>query len=101
MEDEPKLYRVILQVSDVEQGSSFYTRLLGIEGMRISPGRHYFHCGGVILGLLDPGRDGDEFQARPNPDHVYFSVVDLEAIDSRARELGCLSQEDGARGERR
>ena len=93
MDDTPKLYRVILQVSDLERGTEFYTKLLGTEGLRIHGGfRHYFECGAVILALVDPAAD-DEV-ARPNPDNIYFSVNDIEAIHRRAKELECLSSGD-------
>jgi uncharacterized glyoxalase superfamily protein PhnB len=86
MAQAPRLYRVILQASDIEQAARFYARLLGAEGRRVSPGRHYFDCGDVILAVFDPQADGDNFDARPNPDHVYFAVDDLNAIYQRALE---------------
>ena len=93
MSDIPKLYRVILQVSDLDEAAAFYTKLLGTEGRRIRGGfRHYFDCGPVILALVDPSADDED--ARPNPDNIYFSVKDLEAVHERARELGCLSSGD-------
>jgi len=54
--------------------------------MRISPGRHYFGCGGTILACFDPRADGDPWDAKPNPDHVYFAVDDLDACYRRVRE---------------
>lgn len=92
MTDVPKLYRVVLQVSDLDRAAKFYSNLLGMEGRSIRGSRHYFDCGTVILALLDPAGGGEK--ARPNPDHVYFSVMDLEAVHARARELGCLSTDD-------
>lgn len=93
MADIPKLYRVILQVSDIDKGADFYSKLLGTEGRRIRGGfRHYFDCGHVILALVDPS--ADEEKARANPDNIYFSVVDIEAVHDRAKELGCLSTDD-------
>lgn len=94
----PRLFRVIVPVPDLERGVAFYTELLGIEGRRVSGGRHYFDCGGVILALLDPQGDGDEGPARPLPDHVYFSVADLESVFERARKLGALSTGAGDAG---
>jgi uncharacterized glyoxalase superfamily protein PhnB len=82
----PRLYRVILQVSDVERAAEFYAKLLAVEGRRVSPGRHYFDCGGVILAAFDPQADGDNFDARPNPDHVYLAVDDLNAVYQHAVE---------------
>jgi uncharacterized glyoxalase superfamily protein PhnB len=85
----PKLYRVILCVSDIEAAADFYRQLLNQPGRRVSPGRHYFDCGGTILACFDPRADGDDFDARPNPDHVYFAVEDLEAVFRVAQRLGC------------
>jgi len=80
---------VVLQVKDMDRAVSFYERLLGIPGKRVSAGRHYFHCEGVILGIVDPQSEGGS--AKPIPDHVYFSVPDIEVIHAVARQLGCLS----------
>jgi catechol 2,3-dioxygenase-like lactoylglutathione lyase family enzyme len=82
-------------VGDIERAAAFYTALLGLEGARVSGGRHYFRCGGVILAVFDPRADGDTFDLRPNPDHIYFAVADLEAAHARAQALGCLSKEIG------
>ena len=93
MDDIPVLYRIILQVSNLDKGAAFYTQLLGTEGRRIRGGfRHYFDCGAVILALVDPSADKEV--ARPNPDNIYFSVKDLEAIHVRATGLDCLSTGD-------
>ena len=85
----PRLFRVILPVADIGQAEAFYSHLLGIPGQSISPRRHYFDCGGTILACFDPRADGDPFDARPNPDHVYFAVADLEGTFSRAMTSGC------------
>ena len=93
MADSPRLYRVILQVSDLDKGAGFYSILLGTEGRRIHGGfRHYFDCGDVILALVDPSADDET--ARPNPDNIYFSVKDIDAMHARAKALGCLSSEN-------
>jgi predicted enzyme related to lactoylglutathione lyase len=90
MNDIPNLYRVIVQVSDIDKGADFYSKLLGTEGRRIRGGfRHYFDCGPVILALVNPA--ADDKSAQPNPDNIYFSVKDIEALHTRAKELGCLS----------
>jgi predicted enzyme related to lactoylglutathione lyase len=84
-----RLYRVILPVSDIEAATAFYRELLGQAGRRVSTGRHYFDCGGTILACFDPRADGDDFEARPNPDHIYFAVADVDALFGRASGLGC------------
>jgi len=76
--DPIRLFRVIVPASDIEDAATFYSAVLGQPGRRISPGRHYFACGGVILACFDPRADGDPWDAQPNPDHLYFSVNDLD-----------------------
>ncbi len=93
----PRLFRVILPVSDIDAAQVFYHRVLGLPGERVSPGRHYFDCGGTILACYDPRADGDGFVASPNPDHVYLAVSDLEETRRRSAEAGCLWLEDGIR----
>jgi uncharacterized glyoxalase superfamily protein PhnB len=85
----PRLFRVILPVANIDTAASFYARLLGTPGSRVSSGRHYFDCGGTILACYDALADGDAEQVGPNPQYVYFSVDDLDATHTRAREAGC------------
>ena len=92
MADAPNLFRVVLQVSDLDKAAEFYSELLGAKGRRIHGARHYFDCGPVILALVDPTGGGEK--ARPIPDYVYFAVDDLEKFHARARALRCLSKEE-------
>ena len=89
-----KLYRVIVPVKDIEQAAKFYSQLLDMPGERISPGRHYFNCGGTILACYDPRADGDEKDLPANPDHIYLAVDNLEAFFDRAKSAGCEWLED-------
>jgi len=93
MSDIPVLYRIILQVNDLDKAEEFYGTLLGDRGRRIPRGgRHYIDCGPVILALVNVSEEG--IQPKPLPDHIYFSVKDLEAVHARAAALNCLSTED-------
>jgi uncharacterized glyoxalase superfamily protein PhnB len=83
----PRIYRVILPVSDIQTATGFYRKLLDQPGERVSAGRHYFDCGGVILACFDPRADGDDSDAKPNPDHLYFAARDLDELFVRARSL--------------
>jgi uncharacterized glyoxalase superfamily protein PhnB len=83
------LFRVILPVSDIEVAASFYARLLRTSGKRVSTGRHYFDCGGTILACYDAPADGDREPVGPNPQHVYFSVDDLDGVYARAENVEC------------
>ena len=89
----PRLFRIILQVSDLEKAAAFYGKLLDDPGRTIPrASRHYIDCGPVILALVDPAGDGDEL--KPSADNIYFAVDNLEAIHTRAKELNCLSEDD-------
>ncbi len=90
-----RIYRIIMPVSDLETAARFYQGLLGEEGMRVSPGRHYFACGGVILALYSPKGDGDKVEPRPNFEHVYFAVADLDDAFRCAQAVGGLSTATG------
>jgi catechol 2,3-dioxygenase-like lactoylglutathione lyase family enzyme len=93
MTDIPRIFRIIYQVSNLDDASAFYAKLLGTAGRRIPrASRHYFDCGPVILALVDPGPGGE--RPKPSADHIYFAVRDLDAVHARARELGCLSKDD-------
>lgn len=73
------LFRVLLPVSGIDRAVRFYAALLGAPGRRVSPGRHYFDCEGVVLACFDPMADGDGYAAKPNPEPLYFAVDDLHA----------------------
>lgn len=85
MVTEPRLFRVILPVSEIDAAVSFYAEVLGMPGDRVSPGRHYFTCGGTILACYDAVADGDTNPVGPNPQPIYFSVDDLEVVHGRVR----------------
>ncbi len=97
MAETPVLFRIILQVSNLDEAEKFYGTLLGDSGRRIPyASRHYIDSGPVILALVDPSIDKQE--ATPLPDFIYFAVTDLEAVHERASKLECLSEE-GVHGE--
>lgn len=84
----PKLFRVILPVSDIDRAAKFYAIVLGTPGFRVSDGRHYFDCGGTILACFDPQADGDDYQPTPQPEWLYFAVDDLEASYAAFQKAG-------------
>ena len=94
----PRLYRVIQPVTDVERAAAIYAEVHGIRGERVSPGRHYFNCGGTILACYDSRADGDGAADPPryHPEqYLYISVADLEATHATAIRLGFQIQEEG------
>lgn len=85
----PRLFRVVIQVSNIDEATDFYQRLLGVQGVRVSPGRHYFNCEGTILACYDPVEDGDVTDSVPNADFIYIAVGNLEKTYERAKALPC------------
>ena len=89
MSDSPKLFRVTLEVSGLDEAATFYAKLFGIEGKRHPGARHYFDCGGVILAVIDVTQGG--LTPTPGPKSLYFAVTDLDAVHARAKQLGALA----------
>ena len=92
-----RLFRVILPAADMERSIAFYGTLFDQTGEQVSTNRHYFECGGVILAIVDPRGEDSSSEVRPNPDHVYFAVGDLEAMFERAQAAGCSWLEEQIR----
>ena len=96
--DTPKIFRITIECSNLDQAAAFYAKLLASEGKRHPGARHYFDCGGTILACYDPVADGDGEQGgwRHHPNqYIYFSVSDLEAAHQRAVEVGCKIVDGG------
>ena len=84
-----RIFRVTVEVSDLERATAFYGELLGDAGKRHPGARHYFDCGGVILSLQDPTQGG--LSPAPLPKSLYFAVGDLAGTHARAKKLGALA----------
>jgi catechol 2,3-dioxygenase-like lactoylglutathione lyase family enzyme len=93
-----RLFRVIVPVTNIDDSARFYGAVLDNPGFRVSNGRHYFDCGGVILAVYDAVADGDREAVRHNAEHIYLAVPDLEAAFARAKNAGGLSTETGDGG---
>lgn len=89
MSQTPQLFRVTIEVDDLERASAVYGELLGVEGQRHPGARHYFDCGGVTLAVLDVSRGG--MPPTPGPKSMYFAVDDIDAVHDRAARLGVLA----------
>lgn len=85
------LYRVIQPVKNIDAAAKFYTTVLMVSGERVSPGRHYFDCGGTILACYDPIADGDRLDQgwrHHGNQYLYFAVPDLDATFDCVRATG-------------
>lgn len=89
--DAPELFRLNIEVGDLEEAARFYGSLLGLAGRRQAGSRIYFTCGAVVLQVVDVSSLREPHAAAKS---LSFSVNDLEAVFQRAKELDCLSGED-------
>ena len=86
METEaPRLFRLNIEVGDIDRGAAFYAELLGLEGRPQMGARCYFRAGPVTLQVVEAAPPHRAAKA------LYFAVADLDAVHRRAAALGCLS----------
>lgn len=88
--DLPQLFRISLEVGDLEAAERFYSRLLGVEGRKQAGGRVCFTAGAVTVQVVDVSATG---KPHPGPKSLSFLVRDLDPVFERAKALGCLSRE--------
>ena len=85
-----KLFRVTIEVADLEGATELYTDLFCQQGERHPGARHYFDCGGVIVAVLDVSRG--RMQPTPGPKgSLYFAVDDVDDVHARAQRRGVLA----------
>ena len=94
----PKLFRVLIPAASIDRSVRFYRAVLGIDGVRVSNGRHYFDLDGTILACFDPRADGDGRDAAPNPEHIYIAVDDIEKTFAACRSAGATFAEGDIHG---
>jgi len=89
--DVPQVFRLNIEVGDLEAATRFYAELLGVEGRKQPGQRCYFECGPVTLQVLDVSSHGQPHTAAKA---LYFTVKNLETAFERAKTLHCLSREE-------
>jgi catechol-2,3-dioxygenase len=89
--DVPSLFRINVEVGNLDEAAEFYTKLLGLVGRVQAGSRCYFTCGPATLQVVDVS---SVRTPHPAAKALYFVVNDLDAIFERARSLDCLSQEE-------
>ena len=89
--DGPRLFRINVEVGNLDQAVEFYEKLFGALGRRQAGSRCYFDCGAVTLQVVDVSS-----VSKPHPaaKALYFVVGDLDAVFARAESLQCLSAEE-------
>jgi len=89
--DAPRLFRLNIEVGDLDKAAAFYGELLGMPGRKQAGSRVYFVCGDVTLQIVDVTARGAPHVAAKA---LYFAVGDLDAAFARAKALRCLSSEE-------
>jgi catechol 2,3-dioxygenase-like lactoylglutathione lyase family enzyme len=80
----PRVFRIAIPASDIAVSRAFYEAVLGLDVDATVPSRLYFHCGPVILAVIDWSIEG-RGALRPTPDDLYLATGELDAVFERAR----------------
>ena len=89
--DVPTLFRINVEVGNLDEAADFYSTLFGIAGRKQAGSRCYFTCGAVTLQVVDVSSVG---APHPAAKALYFTVNDLDKVFARAQALGCLTQDE-------
>ena len=84
-ETQPSLFRLNIEVGDIDRAADFYSELLGQPGRPQMGARCYFRAGPVTLQVVETERP------HPAAKALYFSVADLDEAHRRAAALDALS----------
>jgi len=82
-----RVFRIALPVADIDASCRFYQGVLGVAVDATVPSRLYFHCGDVIVALIDWTVEG-RADFRPTPDNIYLATDELDAVQDRAVAAG-------------
>ena len=83
----PHVFRIAIPAAQIDRSRTFYERVLGIAVDATVPSRLYFHCGPVIVALIDWSVEG-RGELSPIPDNLYFATSDLDAVYERSLAAG-------------
>ena len=82
-----RIFRIAIHASRIDAARAFYESVLGIPADDTVPSRIYFHCGEVILAVLDR-RPEHGVPLRATADNVYLATGELDAVHARALGAG-------------
>jgi predicted enzyme related to lactoylglutathione lyase len=79
-----RVFRIAIPASRIDRSRAFYESVLALDADDTVPSRLYFHCGDVIVAIIDWEVEGQgTFHA--TPDDLYFATDDLDAVLDRAK----------------
>jgi predicted enzyme related to lactoylglutathione lyase len=82
-----RVFRIAIPASRIDQSRAFYEHVLGIDVDDTVPSRLYFHCGDVIVALIDWTVEGRS-DLQPTPDNIYLATDEIDAVFERAASAG-------------
>ena len=87
-----RVFRIAVPASEIARSREFYEAVLGVDADDTVPSRLYFHCGDVIVAVIDWAVEPlGPFQS--TPENLYFATSELDAVHQRAQGVGA----DGSR----
>jgi catechol 2,3-dioxygenase-like lactoylglutathione lyase family enzyme len=78
-----RVFRIAVPATRIDDSRLFYERLLGLDADDTVPSRVYFHCGDVIVAVIDWGVEG-RGTLHPTAENLYLATGDLDAVYERA-----------------
>ena len=82
-----RIFRIAIHASRIDAARGFYESVLGIPADDTVPSRLYYHCGEVILAVLDR-RPEHGVPLRATADNLYLATGELDAVHARALAAG-------------
>ena len=82
-----RVFRIAVPASEIARSRAFYEAVLGVDADDTVPSRLYFHCGDVIVAVIDWAIEPlGPFQS--TPENLYFATSELDAVHQRAQGVG-------------
>jgi predicted enzyme related to lactoylglutathione lyase len=82
-----RVFRIAVPASQLDVSRRFYEAVLGVAPDATVPSRLYYHCGDVIVAVIDWQVEPlGPFQ--PTPENLYFATDELDAVHERATAAG-------------
>src|SRR4051812_37720987 len=79
-----RVFRTAIPPSQIDRSREFYEVVLGVEADVTVPSRVYFHCGAVIVAVIDWAVE-PLGPFRSTPENLYFATDGLDAAHQRAK----------------
>jgi predicted enzyme related to lactoylglutathione lyase len=82
-----RVFRIAIPASDIGRSRRFYESVLGVAADDTVPSRLYFHCGDLIVAVID--WQVEPLGAfHPTSENLYLATDELEDVRARAEAAG-------------